>query len=80
MAQLRSAVDAAAREPEVRIGDPNGLLRHLDVALWMHAEEQLRQPTGAEAASRYEVALSGALALIGAPPDAVCAWGAVGCA
>ena len=50
MAQLRSAVDAATREPGVRVGDPNALLRHLDVALWMHAE-QLRRASGVEAAA-----------------------------
>jgi hypothetical protein len=37
MSRLRRAVDAAALRDGVRVGDPNGLLRHLDVALWMTA-------------------------------------------
>ncbi len=38
MDKLRDAVDAAATTEGVRVGDPNALLRHLDVALWTHAK------------------------------------------
>ncbi len=34
MATLRDVVDHAAAMDGVSVGDPNGLLRHLDVALW----------------------------------------------
>jgi hypothetical protein len=42
MTRLRKSVDEAAAEDDVQVGDPNALLRHLDVVLWMHASEALR--------------------------------------
>ena len=36
MAKLRDVVDRAAKVEGVSIGDPNGMLRHLDVALWTY--------------------------------------------
>ena len=37
MAKLREVVDRAAKVEGVSIGDPNGMLRHLDVALWTYS-------------------------------------------
>jgi hypothetical protein len=44
MARLRRALDVASAEDGVRVGDPNGLLRHLDVVLWMHASNGSPSP------------------------------------
>ena len=38
--RLEAAVDTAAREDGVDVGDRTALLRHLDVALWMYASKQ----------------------------------------